>query len=1203
MGTMIQRHELTEADYRGAAFANHESPLQGCNDLLCLTQPHVIEGIHKAYLNAGADIIETNTFNATSLSMADYNLQAEVHAINVAAARIARAAVDAATAETPDRPRFVAGSMGPTSKTATLSPDVADPTYREVTFDDLRAAYYAQVAGLMAGGVDLLLAETSFDTLNLKAALFAIEQYFEEHDCRVPIVASVTIVDKSGRTLSGQTVEAFWLSIQHIELAAVGINCSLGGREMRPFVEALSECASVPLLCYPNAGLPNEMGEYDEQPAETAAVLAEFADQGWINIAGGCCGTTPEHIRAISEAMSRRSPRVTPPAGSVPQWSGLEPYALFAGTTFTMIGERTNVSGSRRFRDLVRAGDFENATRVARDQVIGGANLIDVNMDEGLLDSQAAMRKFLNQIAGEPEISRVPVMIDSSDFAVIEAGLQCVQGKSVVNSISLKEGEESFLHHARLVKRYGASVIVMAFDESGQAVDTERRVAICERAYRLLTEQCGFAPHDIIFDPNVLAIGTGIAEHNDYGLSFIEACRLIKTRCPGALISGGISNLSFAFRGNDHVREAIHAVFLYHAISAGLDMGIVNAGQLEVYDEIDADLLKLAEDLVLNRRADATERMLDYASQHAGEDRREADTEAWRALPLSDRITYSLLHGVADFVEEDMAAALTQYPTPLTVIEGPLMDGMNVVGELFGDGRMFLPQVVKSARVMKKAVGFLEPYMDDQGTRTATRIIMATVKGDVHDIGKNIVGVVLRCNGVEVIDLGVMVAADVILDAAVEHQADLIGVSGLITPSLHEMVHVAQEMERRGMKLPLLIGGATTSQKHTAVKIAPGYGEVTVHVADASKSVGVVSRLKSPEAREQLNAENRAKQATIKARYDARQESARLLPVSGARMKAAPWTEEGADLREPPFLGLRTLEAVSVSDVQPYIDWGPFFSTWELRASWGKMMDDPEVGEHYRELHGDALSMLKTLAGDPRIQIGGVYGYFPANRDGDDIVIYTDDTRSKERARFCMLRRQEERRNKSSPYYCLADFVAPSGAADTIAAFAVTAGVGLDALVAEYEADDDDYLAIMAKAVADRLAEATVERLHQSIRREWGIADGESGDVSALLKEKYRGIRPAFGYPACPDHSEKFQLFSLLEAEARTQISLTESCAMIPAASVSGLVFAHPESRYFAVGRVGRDQIVDYARRKGLPLTEVERWLAPNLAYDTDDLT
>jgi 5-methyltetrahydrofolate--homocysteine methyltransferase len=1193
MGTMIQRHDLTESDFRGSLFANHSADLFGCNDLLSITQPEIIFGIHSAYLAAGANIIETNTFNATRISMADYGLEGEVHAINVAAAQVARRATQAHLAQNPEQLCLVAGSIGPTNKTATLSPDVNDPAFREVTFEDLRANYYEQVAALMEGGVDILLPETTFDTLNLKAALFAIEQVFEETGTRIPVIASVTIVDKSGRTLSGQTVEAFWLSIEHANLTAVGINCALGGEQMRPFVEALSECAPIPLLCYPNAGLPNEMGGYDESPEQSAAILADFAGLGWLNLAGGCCGTTPDHIRAIADALKDKGPRVPPEPSNVPQWSGLEPYAIFEGTTFSMIGERTNVAGSRKFRDLILAGDFETATQVARAQVEGGANLLDVNMDEGLLDAPPAMQKFLNQIAAEPDISRLPVMVDSSDFAVIEAGLQCLQGKGVVNSISLKEGEEDFVEKAKLIRRYGASVIVMAFDEQGQATSTERRTQICERAYKLLTQECNFAPHDIIFDPNVLAIGTGMEEHNDYGVTFIESCRQIKERCPGALLSGGISNLSFAFRGNNHVREAIHAVFLYHAIHAGLDMGIVNAGQLAVYDEIEAELLELTEDLVLNRRPDATERMLDYAARHKGDNKQETKTLAWREEPLAERIIHSLLLGNADFVDPDMAEALSTYPTPLSVIEGPLMDGMNVVGELFGDGKMFLPQVVKSARVMKKAVAILEPHMDHKDGQKQASIVMATVKGDVHDIGKNIVAVVLRCNGIKVHDLGVMVRAETILEKAIEVDAQMIGLSGLITPSLHEMAHVAQEMERRDFHLPLLIGGATTSQKHTAVKIAPEYSKITIQVADASKSVAVVRRLLNDSARAELDTENRNKQAKLRRRYEEQQGAMDLLPIESARKQGFQWEKSGADIHAPPFTGVKKWPIANLSELRPYIDWGPFFLTWELRAGYKKMMDDPQAGEQYRQLMDDALKMLDSMTADRRLNLAGVYGFYPANRCGDDLLIYADESRSSEVTRFHMLRQQKRHRVSGRPYYCLSDFVAPvdSQTPDYLGVFAVTAGLGLHELVAEFEADDDDYSAIMAKALADRLAEAMAERLHQKMRAEWGIGTDDSPELSELVKENYRGIRPAFGYPACPDHSEKRSLFELLQAEALAGIRLSENFAMLPAASVSGLVFAHPEARYFAVGPAGPDQLGDYAQRKGEPTDTLKRWL------------
>ena len=1204
MGTMLQREGLDEAAFRGEGrLVDHPVPLQGCNDILCLTQPAVVEGVHRAYLDAGAQIIETNTFNATATSLADYQLEGEAVRINEAAARCARRAADAVMAAEPGRRVFVAGSMGPTSKTTSLSPDVNDPGFRAVTFRELRDAYYDQVDGLVRGGVDLLLPETSFDTLNMKAALYAIEDYFDAHALRLPVIASVTITDLSGRTLSGQTVEAFWLSVRHADLTAVSMNCALGATQMRPHLEELARVAHVPILCFPNAGLPNEMGEYDQGPDEMASIVASFAGDGLLNMVGGCCGTTPDHIRALARAVAPFAPRTPPPRSREPAWSGLEPYAIYEGTTFTMVGERTNVSGSRRFRKLVRAGDYEGATRVARKQVEGGANILDVNMDDGMLDGPASMRTFLNHIAAEPDISRVPIMIDSSRFEIIEAGLECVQGRAVVNSVSLKEGEAELLRQARICRRHGAAVVVMAFDEEGQATDTARRVAICERAFRLLTEQAGFLPEDVIFDPNILAIGTGMEEHDNYAISYIEATRAIKARCKGALVSGGVSNLSFAFRGNNAVREAIHAVFLYHAIEAGMDMGIVNAGQLALYDEIPEALLTLVCDLVLNRRPDATERLVAFGERFRDDASREEERAAWRDLPVEERIEHALLKGIADHAEEDMAEALERYPSALAIIEGPLMAAMGVIGDLFGAGRMFLPQVVKSARVMKRAVAYLEPYMEESGEqrRAAGRVIMATVKGDVHDIGKNIVGVVLRCNGYEVEDLGVMVPADRILDAAVERGADVVGLSGLITPSLDEMVHVAREMTRRGLDLPLLIGGATTSKKHTAVKIAPAYEDrVVLHVLDASRSVPAVSVVLSETGREALRIENAAAQATIRERYEARRKLTPLLALTGARGRG--FAGELESLPTPAFSGAaRVVDDVGPLDVAPLIDWGPFFRTWELKASWRRQLEDPEVGPRYRELLDDAQAMIRTLA-DPSagVRMRAVYGFFGANARGDDVVVWADEARKEERCTLHMLRQQEQRPGKSTPHACLADYVARQGA-DHVGAFVVTAGLGLDVLVARFEREHDDYQAILARAVADRLAEAFTEHLHRRMRAEWGFPDPAGTELDDLLHGRYRGIRPAPGYPACPDHTEKQTLFDLLDATDASGVALTEHFAMLPAASVSGLVFHHPQARYFGVGRVGRDQVEDYARRKGVRVRAVERWLSANLGYEVGD--
>jgi 5-methyltetrahydrofolate--homocysteine methyltransferase len=1196
MGTMLQRENLTEEDFRGERFSNHEIRLKGANDVLCLTRPEVVTSVHRAYLDAGADIIETNTFNATSISMADYELQDHVYEINVAAAQCAVRAVVAVEAENPGRKCWVAGSMGPTTKTASLSPDVNDPAFRAVTFEDLVQAYEEQVTGLLDGGVDLLLPETTIDTLNLKAALFAIEQYYEKHPdaLRVPVIASVTITDRSGRTLSGQTAEAFWVSIEHAPLFAVSMNCALGAQDMRPFLEEVANLAHLPILCFPNAGLPNEMGEYDESPSDMAAVLREFANDGLLNMVGGCCGTTPDHIKAIAKGVSGLTPRRIPPRDVRPRWAGLEPYRIYEGANFTMVGERTNVAGSRRFRNLIKGDDFEGAVKVARQQVEGGANIIDVNMDDGMLDSVAAMRRFLNQVSGEPDIARVPIMVDSSRFEVIEAGLACVQGKAVVNSLSLKEGTAEFLRQAKICRRHGASVVVMAFDEEGQATDTERRVAICKRAYNLLLEEAGFPPEDIIFDPNVLAIGTGIEEHDQYAVSFIEATRRIKKECPGALISGGISNLSFSFRGNNRVREAIHAVFLYHAIRAGLDMGIVNAGQLEVYDEIPPDLLVLVEDLVLARRSDATERLLAWSEANQSSVRTEGPRVVWRDLPLEERIEYALLKGQSDYVDQDMAEALASdaYPAPLHIIEGPLMRGMGVVGDLFGAGKMFLPQVVKSARVMKKAVAYLEPYMEKGASRkSAGRILMATVKGDVHDIGKNIVGVVLRCNGYEVIDLGVMVPADRILDEAIRQNCDMIGLSGLITPSLDEMVYVAKEMKRRGIEMPLLIGGATTSKKHTAVKIAPSLDTIVAHVSDASRSVPAVSQLMG-DGRAEAGQALRDEYSTIRERWLARQKQRPLVSLAAARRNAADFPDV-VGVR-PQAFGIWDVE-LQLDDVWPLIDWGPFFLTWGLRASWQKQLTESADSARYSELLSDADEM-RSVFSEHSIGIKARFGLFEAFRDGDDILVTKGGTQH----RFHMLRQQETRRIEDTPYLCLADYIGATPQTDSIGAFVVTAGLGLQELVGGFEAEHDDYRSIMAKAIADRLAEAAAEYVHRLMRLKWDIEPTQPYTLEDLLKGRYQGIRPAHGYPACPDHTEKATLWALLEAET-AGTSLSEHYAMIPAASVSGLVFANPKSRYFAVGRIGRDQVEDYARRKGWSMATAERWLAPNLAYDTDE--
>ncbi len=1203
MGTMIQREGLSEDDFRSDRFADHETELKGNNDLLVLTQPDLIRDIHERFLAVGADILGTTTFSANAISQADYGLQAHVREINREAARLAREACETWNARTPDKPRFVGGAMGPTNRTLSLSPDVNDPAFRSISWQALTDAYAEQARGLLEGGSDLLLVETSFDTLNAKSALVAIDQVFAERGERVPLLLSVTITDASGRTLSGQTVEAFYHSLRHARPLLIGCNCSMGAEGTRPYVAEMAGVSETYVSAYLNAGLPNAMGEYDEEAGRTGALLGEMAESGLLNLAGGCCGTTPEHIGAIAEAVAPHAPRTLPgDARRNTRLTGLETLEIRPDSNFIMVGERTNVTGSARFRRLIKNDDFETAVEVALEQVRGGANVIDVNMDEGLLDSVACMRRFLNQIAGEPDIARVPVMVDSSKWEVIEAGLQCLQGKGIVNSISLKDGEAAFLEKARLVRRYGAAVVVMAFDETGQADSRERKVEICERAYRLLVDEVDFPPEDIIFDPNILAIATGIEEHAGYGKSFIEAATEIKQRCPGVHISGGVSNLSFSFRGNDQVREAIHSAFLYHAIAAGMDMGIVNAGQLQVYEDIPKDLLEHVEDIIWNRREDATERMVDFAETVQGEGKKREIDLSWREAGVEQRLSHALVHGNVDFIEEDAEEARQKLGRALLVIEGPLMDGMNVVGDLFGAGKMFLPQVVKSARAMKKAVAYLEPFMEDgeDGKPTTKgRIVMATVKGDVHDIGKNIVGVVLRCNSYEVIDLGVMVPADKILETAIQENCDLVGLSGLITPSLDEMVNVAREMGRRGMTLPLLIGGATTSKQHTAVRIAPALESLpVVHVHDASRAVGTVAKLLDPAARSELDAGNRRNQERLRALHASKLEKP-LLPLAAARENRSPIRWSAEDVAKPAFLGNREISP-GIAELRELIDWTFFFSAWELKGRYPKILDHPEIGPEARKLLDDANALLDRIDQEGLVQARGVYAFWPAASDGDDIVLYEDETRTKERGRFPMLRQQ--RPAEDAPSRSLADFIAPieSGIPDYLGGFAVTGGLGAEALAKRFEDAGDDYQAILAKAVADRLAEAFAEWLHRQARREWGYGASESLSNDALIAEAYRGIRPAFGYPACPDHTPKRTLFELLGAEA-LGIELTEHFAMAPAASVSGLYFAHPEARYFTIGRLGRDQVEDYAGRTGMSVGETERWLRANLAYDPDE--
>jgi 5-methyltetrahydrofolate--homocysteine methyltransferase len=1171
-GVLIQREVKGEDAYRGERFKDHSRDVAGDPDLLNLTRPEDVLAIHRAYFEAGADIATTNTFTATSIGQADYGLEDAAYEMNVAGARLARQAADEVGG-------FVAGSVGPLNVTLSLSPRVDEPAFRTHTFEQVRETYAEQIRALAEGGVDFLLVETIFDTLNAKAAIAAALDEAPE----LPLWISFTAIDRSGRNLSGQTVEAFWLSVEHAQPFVVGVNCSLGAAQMRPFVEDLARIAPTYVSSHPNAGLPNEFGTHDEQPADTSSFLAEFARHGLVNIVGGCCGTTPDHVRAIRAAVDGVAPRSVPERRRVTAFSGLEPFTIFPDANFVLVGERTNVTGSARFRRLIEAGDFQGAVDVALDQVRGGANILDVNMDADLLESEQAMTTFLNLLATEPEVARLPIMVDSSKWSVLEAGLKCVQGKGVVNSISLKEGEDAFLEQARRVKRYGAGVVVMAFDEQGQADSVDRKLAICERAYRLLTAD-GWAPEDLIFDPNVLAVATGIEEHAQFAKAYIEAIPELKRRCPGAKVSGGISNLSFAFRGNDAVREAMHAAFLYHAIHAGLDMGIVNAGQLAVYQDIEPDLLERVEDVIFDRRPDGTERLVEYASTVQGEGMKREIDLAWRDTPVEERLSHALVHGIVDHIEADTEEARQKYPRPLDVIEGPLMDGMQIVGDLFGAGKMFLPQVVKSARAMKRAVAYLEPYMEEEKLRTGVasraqgKVVLATVKGDVHDIGKNIVGVVLGCNNYEVIDLGVMVPGDKILDTALEEGCDVVGLSGLITPSLDEMVNVAKEMERRGLDLPLLIGGATTSKQHTAVRIAPQYSQPTLHVLDASRVVGVVSNLLDPQRRLDLARENVELQDRLRSQHEEKERKP-LLPIGRARenRERVPFGE----LPVPPFVGLQEVE-VDVETLRPYIDWQFFFHAWELKGKFPAILDEPAA----RELYDDALGLLEGIELRPR----GVYGFWPARADGDDVLL-------DEGTRFCFLR-QQSAYGDSRPNRCLADYVSPDG--DHVGAFGVAVH-GADEVGAAYQAELDDYKAIMVKALADRLAEAFAEYLHARARREWYEPD-ERLSPEDLVAERFRGIRPAFGYPACPDHSEKRKLFELLDAE-RAGLELTESFAMTPAAAVSGIYLAHPKARYFSVGRLARDQVEDYAGRKGMTLEETERWLRPNLGYETRELS
>ena len=1236
MGTMIQRHRLEESHYRGERFADWPQDLRGNNDLLSLTQPDIIREIHRDYLEAGADLVETNTFNAQSISMADYGLEEIGYELNYESAKLARAECDAMTERTPDRPRFVVGALGPTNRTASISPDVNDPGKRNVTYDQLVEAYLEQARGLVDGGADILLVETIFDTLNAKAAIFACETLFEERGRRWPVVISGTITDASGRTLSGQVTEAFWNSVRHARPLAVGLNCALGAKEMRPYVAEISRLADCFVSCYPNAGLPNEFGEYDETPEQTAAVVEEFAASGMVNILGGCCGTTPGHVTAIAARVRDKDPRTPAEPVQACHLSGLEPVNITADSLFVNVGERTNITGSARFRNLIKAGDYASALSVARQQVEAGAQAIDVNMDEGMIDGVAAMDRFVKLIASEPDISRVPMMIDSSKWEVIEAGLKCVQGKPIVNSISMKEGEDKFVAQATLCRKYGAAVVVMAFDEQGQADTLERRKQVCARAYELLTEQVGFPAEDIIFDPNAFAMATGIEEHANYGVDYIEATRWIKENLPGALVSGGVSNVSFSFRGNNPVREAIHAVFLYHAIRAGMDMGIVNAGALTVYDQVDPELRERIEDVVLNRREDSTERLLEVAGKFAGDGSTpEVVDEAWRSLPVGERITHALVKGIDEHAEADAEELRKQISErggrPIEVIEGPLMDGMNVVGDLFGAGKMFLPQVVKSARVMKKAVAYLIPFIEAEKQpgdveRSNGKVVMATVKGDVHDIGKNIVGVVLQCNNYDVVDLGVMVPAQKILDAAKEEGADVIGLSGLITPSLEEMVSFAAEMERQGLDIPLLIGGATTSRAHTAVKVTPKYHGPVVWVKDASRSVPVVAALLSDEQRPRLLAEVEADYDALRERHAAKQNDRPILRLEAARTNRTPvdWTDyrpprprllqqQAKDVCEGPGCDhqhgevtqfVRTMPDYPLGELREYIDWQPFFNAWEMKGKFPDILNHPASGEAARKLYDDAQKMLEEIVEEKWLRADGVFGLFPGNAVGeDDIEVYADESRSQVIASLHHLRQQGEHR-EGVPNRSLADFVAPreTGLHDYVGGFAVTAGHGITERIAQFRKELDDYSAILLESLADRLAEAFAERLHERVRKEfWGYAPDETLDNAALIGEKYAGVRPAPGYPACPEHTEKATLWDLLDAENTAGIELTESMAMWPGAAVSGWYFSHPQSQYFVVGRIGRDQVEDYAGRKGWTMDEAERWLAPNLSYEPDD--
>lgn len=1205
MGTMIQRHKLEEEDFRGSQFQNHPHPVKGNNDLLVLTQPEIILNIHRAYLDSGSDIIETNTFNSNAFSQADYHLEEEVYNLNLAAARLAKQACAEFTNLTPEKPRFAAGAIGPMNKTLSLSPDVNDPGYRAATFDQMVSAYLEQIRGLADGGVDLFLVETIFDTLNAKAALFALDEFASQSGKNIPVMISGTIVDASGRTLSGQTPEAFLTSVLHTKnLLSVGINCALGARQMRPFLEEIASNCPVFVSVYPNAGLPNAFGGYDETPHSMACDLAEFAGSGLANIIGGCCGTTPDHIRHMADHVKGLEPRKLPELNPFLKLSGMETLTIRPETNFVNVGERTNVTGSRKFARLILNGNYDEALAIARQQVENGAQIIDINLDEGMLDSEAAMVRFLNLLMAEPDIARVPVMLDSSRWSVIEAGLKCLQGKSIVNSISLKEGESSFRKLAGKIRQYGAAVVVMAFDENGQADSYERRIQICKRAYDILVDEIGFPPQDIIFDPNILTVATGIEEHNNYAVDFIKATKWIKENLPLAKVSGGVSNISFSFRGNDRVREAMHSAFLYHAIRAGLDMGIVNAGQLEVYEEIPKDLLERVEDVILNRRPDATERLVEFAETLKQSEKTEKVQEEWRSSPVEDRLKHALIKGIVEYIDLDTEEALLKYSDPLRVIEGPLMSGMTVVGDLFGEGKMFLPQVVKSARVMKKSVAWLIPHIEEQKRKSAesksrAKVLLATVKGDVHDIGKNIVGVVLGCNNFDVIDLGVMVPSDKILQAAKDHQVDIIGLSGLITPSLDEMVHVAKEMERNGFTVPLLIGGATTSRIHTAVKIAPQYSHPVVHVLDASRSVPVVNTLVTPELKNRFLDELEADYSRLRENHAARQQDLKLLSLSDARKNRLQTNWETYTPPCPSKPGITVLKNYPLEEIREFIDWTPFFQTWQMDGKFPAILDDPEKGPEARKLFGDANSLLDELISRKKLRADAVFGLYPAQSAGDDILVYTDETRADLFVRFHTLRQQSQK-SSGQANKALADYIAPaeSGKPDYLGGFALTTGIGLDRIIADFESRQDEYSVILAKSVADRLAEAFAELLHRKIRTEfWGYSPGESLNLKDVLTEKYQGIRPAPGYPACPDHTEKLTLWKWLDAERYTGIRLTESLAMTPASSICGWYFSHPESDYFGLGKIGKDQVADYSERKRQSTEETEKWLGQVLGY------